>query len=253
MTRQAKKDLERHYLERVRGLVADFPSGRIEDREPPDFLLHAGERVIGIEVTELHQTPDGQPLPLQAREAVREQITARAKAIYDGGGHPPVDSKFHLKDLPFHRTEIEPLAIAIAELTRRNIPSDGTLCLSERYDWDNRDYFPEVVDYIRVARYDGLIQSYFSCDGHTWPGPMAADHIRSVIKAKEAHIDEYLRRSDEAWLIIAADSHRMATWFLGDAQVRAATFVTRFSRVFVLRNLEHEVLELTISAGELAG
>lgn len=244
MTRQAQKDLERRYLESVRTLLTDFPVGRIEDKECPDFLVHAANRVIGIEITELHQVPDGQPLPLQAREAVRQKIVDRAKTIYDGAGHPPVDCKLHLKDLPYRKSDIEPLATSIAELARRNIPPDGELCLVEEYDWMNAAYFPDVVDRIRVARYGVMTESFFSADGTAWIGPMPPDLVREAIDVKGAHIDEYLRRCDEAWLAIVADGFRMSTWFVDDAQVRASSFVTPFARVFVLRTFGRQLTEL---------
>ena len=102
-----------------------------------------------------------------------------------------------------------------------------------------------MVDYIRVARYGDMTRSFFSCDGSMWVGPMTADHIRQVIDHKDANVDDYLRHCGESWLIIAADGHRMATWFDDDAQVRAATFISRFARVFLLRNLGHQLIELT--------
>lgn len=250
MTRQAKKDIERLYLDRVRSLLADFPVGEIVEREPPDFLVQAAGRVVGIEITELHRDDDdGQPIPLQARQAVREQIVARAKAIYDADKrNPPVDSKLLIKDLPFSRTDVEPLAHAIADLTRRNIPPEGVLSESEEYDWINRAYYPEVVDRIRVARFEGLTESHFSVDGSAWAGPMGADQVRDVIQAKDASVNEYLRHCDEAWLVIVADNARLSSFFTDDAEVRAAVFATRFARVLVLRNFGPTLIELTTSS-----
>lgn len=49
---------------------------------------------------------------------------------------------------------------------------------------------------------------------------------------------------DEAWLVIVTDSRTMSTWFNGAEQVKAAAFTTRFARVFILRNLGRELIEL---------
>jgi len=182
---------------------------------------------------------------LQAREAVRQKIVERAKAIYDGAGYPPVDCKVHLKDLPYRKSEIEPLATAIAELTRRNIPPDGELYRAEDYDWVNAAYFPDVVDRIRVARYGVMTESFFGADGSAWIGPMPPELVREAIDDKDANVDKYLRRCSEAWLVIVADGFRMSTWFDDDSQVRAASFVTRFARVFVLRGFGQQLIELT--------
>ena len=81
MTRQAKEDLERLYLDRVRDLLTDFPPGAIDEREQPDFLVKTADRVIGIEITELHRANDSQPVPMQGREAIRDQIVQRVSLI----------------------------------------------------------------------------------------------------------------------------------------------------------------------------
>ncbi len=245
MTRQAKKDLERRYLDQVRDLLADFPRGAIEEHEQPDFSVNIADRVIGIELTELHRANDGQPVPMQGREAVRDQIVQRAKAMYEGEGMHPIDCCVHLKDLSYRRTDVEPLAAKIAALAKRNLPPEGMLAKREQYDWVNREYFPEEIDYIRVARFEGMTESFFGTAGSTWAEPLTQDTVRAVIDTKDCNIDEYLRRCDEAWLVIVTDSRTMSTWFNGADQVKAAAFTTRFARVFILRNFGSELIELT--------
>lgn len=245
MTRKAKKDLERQYLDRVRDLLADFPLGAIHEREKPDFLVNTADCVIGIEITELHRAYDSQPVPMQGREAIRDQIVQRAKALYDGEGVPLIDCCVHLKDLSYRRTDIEPLAAKIAALAKRNIPPEGTPAKREQYDWVNRVYFPEEVDYIRVARFDGLTESSFGTAGSTWAEPLTPDTVRAVIDTKDGNIDEYLRQCAEAWLVIVTDSRTMSTWFNSADQVKAAAFTTRFARVIILRNFGSELIELT--------
>ena len=245
MTRQAKKDLERRYLEQVRDLLTDFPQGAIHEREQPDFLVNTADRVIGIEITELHRANDSQPVPMQGREAIRGQIIQRAKALYDSKGVPPIDCCVHLQDLSYRRTDIEPLAAKIAALATRNIPPEGTLARREQYDWVNREYFPEEVDYIRVARFEGMTESFFGTAGSTWAEPLAPDTVRSVIDTKDCSIDEYMRRCDELWLVIVTDSRTLSTWFNSADQFKAAAFKTRFARVFILRNFGGELIELT--------
>lgn len=245
MTRQAKKDLERHYLDRVRNLLADFPLGIIHEREQPDFLVNTADRIIGIEITELHRANDSQPVPMQGREAIRDQIVQRAKALYVGEGLQLIDCCVHLKDLSYHRTDIEPLAAKIAALAKRNIPPEGTLAKREQYDWVNREYFPEEVDYIRVARFDGLTESFFGTSGSTWAEPLTPDTVRAVIDTKDGNIDEYLRQCAEVWLVIVTDSRTMSTWFNSADQVKADAFTTRFARVIILRHFGSELIELT--------
>ncbi|MCE4539644.1 hypothetical protein LXT12_20540 [Pelomonas sp. P7] len=244
MTRTAKKDLERHYLDRVKAMLPGFPGGTLLPHEEPDFLVDLGGRVLGIEITELHRDPDGQLLPLQAREARRDDVIDAAKALHDRAGHPPVDCQVHLKDVTMHRDRVQPLAAAIAEIVAANIPTDGELVRFVEPTWRTVAGFPAEVDYVRVARYDGLTESFFGGAGHTWLQPLALSDVQRALDAKEGNFDAYRRSCDEAWLVIAIDGHRMSTWFDDPDQVRAAVFKTRFARVLVLRNLNGTLLEL---------
>lgn len=244
MTRLAQKERERLYLDRMRGLLGDFPIGMVQDHEKPDFLVHDPRGVVGIEITELHHEPDGQPIPQQGREAVREQLAQRAKAIYDAAGHPAVDCSVHLKDISLRGSEIGPLAAAIAELAKRNMPSASEFFRWEENDGMHRAHFPDEIDYIRVARYPGLTESFFSAPGSTWVEQLGLSHIGSVLGAKEPSYAVYRKHCTAAWLVILVDGHRMSTWFDDAEQVRAATFRTRFERVFVLRNFNSELIEL---------
>ncbi|MCB2017290.1 MAG: hypothetical protein KDF54_07230 [Hydrogenophaga sp.] len=245
MTRRSKKDLERRYLDQVSVLVAGFPQGAIDEREQPDFLVNTADRVIGIEITELHRAHDNQPVPMQGREAVRNQIVQRAKALYECEGAPAIDCCVQLKDQSYRRTDIEPLAEKIASLAKRNIPPEGTITKCEQYDWVNREYFPEEVDYIRVAHFDGLTESFFCAAGSTWVESLTPETVRAAIETKDGNIDEYLRQCAEVWLVIVTDSPTMSTWVNCADQVKKTVFKTRFARVILLRNLVGKVIELT--------
>ena len=169
----------------------------------------------------------------------------RAKALYDGKGVPPIDCCVHLKDLSYRRTDIEPLAAKIASLAARNLPPEGTLARCEQYDWVNREYFPEEVDYIRVARFEGLTESFFGTAGSTWADPLTPDNVRAVIDTKDGNINAYMRQCDDARLVIVIDSRTMSTWFNSAEQFKVTAFTTRFARVFILRHLGREIIELT--------
>lgn len=248
MTRRSKKDLERRYLDQISDLVTGFPQGAIDECEQPDFLVNTTDRVIGIEITELHRAHDNQPVPMQGREAVRNQIVQRAKALDECEGAPPIDCCVQLKDLSYRRTDIEPLAVKIADLAKRNIPSEGTLTKCEQYEWVNREYFPEEVDYIRVAHFDGLKESYFCTAGSTWAETLTPETVRAALETKDGHIDEYLRQCAEVWLMLVTDSPTMSTWFNCADQVKKPVFKTRFARVILLRNFGGEVIELAAAS-----
>ena len=49
----AKKQIERRFLDIVRCGVNDFPPGAITDAERPDFLIQAADRTVGVEITRI--------------------------------------------------------------------------------------------------------------------------------------------------------------------------------------------------------
>jgi len=148
----SKKDVERAYLERFRSLIPDFPPGRIEATEEPDFLVHQPASILGLELTDLHRdTPSG-IRPQQADEAMRHRVVARAQTLYVASGNPPVRvSVFFNQHHQIQKLDVEQLARCIADLATRNLPAQGT-SREQGYDWVNRAYFPEAIHKIKVQR-----------------------------------------------------------------------------------------------------
>lgn len=239
----SKKITERHYFERVRSLLNDFPDGVVEACEEPDFLVR-GARVVGIEITELHRLPDGQPIPPQGRQADRERVVQRAKAIYDNKGLPVIDCLVQMKDVSLHARDFEPLAQAIATLAERNMPAMGEWKVGYP-TWTAERSFPDQVDRIRVARFEYMKENFFGTSGTTWVVPLSPEDVQRALIAKEKKHAAYLTKCDEAWLIIVIDATSLSTWFDGVQQLYGATFRTPFTRVLVLSNAgEGKVFEL---------
>jgi hypothetical protein len=72
-----KKLIEKLYVEEAMRASSIFPSGTFVPHENPDFLLHNGSDIYGIEVTELcRERP-------RTEAATQSKVTKRAKALYD--------------------------------------------------------------------------------------------------------------------------------------------------------------------------
>ena len=95
---EKKKEIEKHYLDRLRASMLDFPAGRIEPTEEPDFLVHGDNRVIGIELTELHKETPGGAKPQQALEAMRHRVVTKAQELYIAANLPPVNVSIFMND-----------------------------------------------------------------------------------------------------------------------------------------------------------
>lgn len=230
----SKKKVERYYLDRFSALLNNFPAGTVEESEEPDFLIN-GDRVVGIEFTELHRENCGEEVPGQAREAMRERVMARAGQLFDETGLPRVRCNAILTDEPIAKGSVEERAQLVAELAVRYLPSQPGGASIGRPSWENLDEFPDWISYISVMRLDGAGASSFHASGSTWVERLEAKHLEQPLVAKEKKLQAYRSRCDEAWLVIVVDAHRMSTWFSYDEELLPATVTSGFDRVFVLR------------------
>ena len=242
----SKKDVERAYLERFRSLIPDFPPGRIEATEEPDFLVHQPASILGLELTDLHRdTPSG-IRPQQADEAMRHRVVARAQTLYVASGNPPVRvSVFFNQHHQIQKLDVEQLARCIADLATRNLPAQGT-SREQGYDWVNRAYFPEAIHKIKVHRLPEITRTFFSAPGATWVATLAPTDLERALLTKESRYPIYRNRCSEAWLVINTDIGAMSTWFEFDSSTIAMPIRTRFDRVFVLRHFQNQVYELRV-------
>lgn len=240
----SKKDIETIYFERFRSAFVNFPSGRIEPTEEPDFLIHRQGSVLGVEITELHREPESGKRPMQADEAMRRRVVARAQEIYETSGQPPVNVSAFINDsIRIEKSEVEPLANALFSIVVRNLPGPNS-SREEQYDWTNRSYFPEVLHTVSVHRLDAITKSFFSCPGATWVGDLTPADVARALSSKESKYAAYRRQCEEAWLVINADLGSMSTWFEVDERSLLTPYQTNFDRLFVYLHFSAKVIEL---------
>jgi hypothetical protein len=242
-----KKDIEVHYLERLRAAMPDFPEGQIEPTEEPDFLIHGATSTIGIELTELHRDGPVGVKPQQALEAMRHRVVARAQELYVAKGLPPVKVSVFMRDShDIKKEHVQTLAEALCQLVERNLPAPNS-SKKEEYDWVNRSHFPEPILEVSVHRLDVITKTFFSVPGATWVSTLSNTDIQRALAPKEPKYPTYRLKCDQAWLVINADIGPMSTWFEFDASVPLLPLRTQFERVFVLRHFGSRLLELQVS------
>src|SRR4030081_672005 len=74
----AKKREERAKLELLRSVYPDFPSGKIEESEGPDFLVRGAVATVGIELVDYVSSS-----PERGQEERRDRILRAAQAAYE--------------------------------------------------------------------------------------------------------------------------------------------------------------------------
>lgn len=245
-----KKDIERAQLEIFRGLCSDFPEGEIASSEEPDFLIVAPTSVVGVELTELYwETPAGR-LPRQSQESLRFRICQHAQAKWHEAGLPPVHVGVHFSgNRELQKKDIEWLACAIVDIAQRNLPKrEGRS--EEKYDWVNREYFPEELDIVSVYRFDILTKAFFSAPDAAFVPDLQQKDVVRALASKEHKYARYRERASEAWLLINISGGLLSTMFDIPKETIGAAYRSPYERVFVLAHSSRQLWELTITSEE---
>jgi hypothetical protein len=245
-----KKDIERWRLERFKSFIPDFPSGRLEPTEEPDFLVRGDCHVVGIELTDLHRDTVPGQRPEQASEAMRNRVVARAKEIYTSRQHPPVLATFFLNDrIHIKKPDVEQLATELADLVLLNVPQPNSTA-EVPTDWDDMRQLPSILHQLSVLRLDAITKTFFSAPGATWVGTLSREDIERALSSKEPKYTAYRTRCDKVWLVINADMESMATWFEFELSVLEEPFLTQFDRVFLVQHFGGKAHELRVRTSD---
>ena len=151
MTDKQKKQKERRYLMRFKEVCSAFPDGEVRDCERPDFIISRTEGDLGIEITQLFQTPAPSKRPLQEQESLRKRIVDEAQSQYNLLGNRPIWVTIYFNhNYLLKKRDVKALGDKVAGIVQRNIPSLNGPAKDEVYDWVNRDYFPEQISRVSV-------------------------------------------------------------------------------------------------------
>lgn len=241
-----KKELERWRLDRFKTFISDFPAGEVEPTEEPDFLVRGPDRVVGLELTDLHRETTPGQIPEQASAAMRERVVRRAKEIYASRQLPPVIASF-LLDCRIHirKSDVENFANEFADLVAESIPEpNSTKKVPD--GWDDMQVLPSILHSLSVHRLDAITKTFFSSPGATWVASLRREDVERALARKEGKYRAYRTKCDEVWLVINADTESMATWFEFDLEVLDDLFTTRFDRVFLVQHFGGRAHELSL-------
>jgi len=244
MTKKQQDEVE--WVHRLKRLLPDFPQGEIVPNacEPPDVFVKGNDRTLGIEVSRLFRpSAPSECQELQARESNIRKIVDLAHEMHLKAGLPDARVFVVVNNQWIASNEVKPLARALADIVRRNLPADGARS-EEDYTWDNRSYFPEKIDKVMISR-------LFPCDT-TWHGQEAAwgggcdaVQVQGRIDAKSVRHDHVRKQCDESWLLLVTDSTSgLASHLQLTPDAQAHCYATPFERVFVTESFFTRLHEL---------
>jgi hypothetical protein len=247
MTKKQQDEVE--WVHRLKRLLPDFPEGEIipSECDPPDVLVKDRGRILGIEVSRLFRPPaPNECQTLQARESTIQKIVDLAHEVHLNAGLSDARVFAVFNNQRIASNEVQPLARALADIVRRNLPADGARS-EEDYTWDNRAYFPEKIDKVMISR-------LFPCDTTwhgreaAWGGSCDAVQVQARIDAKNARYDHMRRQCDASWLLLVTDSTTgLASHLQLTPEAQAHCYATPFARVFVTELFFTRVHELRLT------
>jgi hypothetical protein len=235
MKRAGKEELERIYIEAFANAYPAFPSGRMDKSENPDFLVHNGEDVLGIELTRIFRKSRHELSPMREQESLRERIADIAKSEYDERDLPPVHVSVFFDDQHILRkADVRRIAEKLVALVVRLMPEPGYSC-EEEYDWINREYFPEEVLHVIVRRREYMTASFWSTPLAAFLPQVGPEEIQAEIAKKEQKLDLYLRSCARAWLVLLSHGEGLSSIIAVSSEALSAKYLTRFERVFLFQ------------------
>ena len=234
-----KKERERWFFEKLRGLQPDLRRGEVEQGDRPDIRVVSSDgSTIGIEVTELLHSAQPNGDSLQAQESLSNRIVRRAQMLYEKLQREPVIASVHFDPAyNLHKADVPRLAKALEKLVGRNLPEVGEMA-EEQYNWLNREYFPEEIHSILLHRFEGQAENFWNAGGGTYVPALRPEELSSIVAKKSSRVGDYRKSCDKLWLLIVANGVTLASIWAIEREVVAKVNKGPFDRAFVLHDLK---------------
>jgi len=223
------KESELFYLERFKENFSNFPQGDICPDESPDFLVKSGNGIIGVELTDFYrQVSSETPLPLQAREKVRQRIISQAKSIYDESGFAPVwafayfDGNFQCR-----ASEIQSVAERLVQLAKCSL-----LEQENEKNWARDDIQINGIHSLSVKR-SIMAKSYWRAPLATFVPEVKPQQLQKILDKKSALSEDYRRKCKKVWLVIVMDRFRASSFSLIPEGFAEHAFSHKFDSAFL--------------------
>jgi len=226
-----RKRRERFFFEEFAskvGLKAEI----VEQREAPDLIVRASERLIGVELTEYFVSPDSHGRTPQAQESIGDQIAARARRLYEKSGAPPA----HVSICFWPNRDLSHLnrdgtAELLCEFVR-----GLNLATWQRVDWRPsfpRSTLPDEVSFVHVLGVPSFDMVHWGVARAGWVAPLKPELLQRRIDSKAQRIETYQTAVDEVWLLVVADSFRPSSLVRLGSDFDGSVIRSPFARTYI--------------------
>lgn len=216
-----------------------FPRGRLEDHEGPDFLLHAKDQVIGIEITQLYQSNGPGEFPPRQVESFHDKIIRQAENLYSIDGGPAVDVRAYFSPHCGGKRNVEFMAQTIAKWVadRSGELSQVVLCTIPDA--------PEGITSMSIANaFDTANPSWWAGSGGS-VHVLTAETVQAKVEQKSTKVDSYRRKVERVWLLLVVDLFPLSGSFSLPASASQWAFRSQFERILLYSAEDSQVFEFS--------
>lgn len=229
---------EFHFLEKFKELYQDFPNGKIDKSEQPDFIISNEKGKIGIELTEVFQDShlnNGQS-KFQQLSSDRHSFTTDLINIIEQYISFTFHIAIHFND--FNHLKKSKKHIVLKKAFKSCI--NQTLNLENKKSITINDFqvLPEEINSITIGRYDGLDSSYDEKPEGGCVSDLTDVHLNEILKKKHKKLKKY-QKCNQFWLLIKEGNYYAGSF----AEVKVENeFETDFDKIFLLRSNYNELI-----------
>jgi hypothetical protein len=244
MTRPRQKREELQLVELLRRALSGEPDGHADSANEPDVIVTTpAGRLVGIEVTELHQASvPGRP-PKRLQESERAAVLAHARRLAEASGMPVVDVAVHFNDsVAITKRDRERIANELVALVSVHVPIDDLPIEVDLFR--HRNHFLPWIRLVRVFRASFLTKHHWAAPDSGWVQMEFSAELQNAIDEKNARFACYRKNCDECWLLIAASGGRPSGLFEASDATRNHLYRSPFARTFFLEAFVGTVIEL---------
>ncbi len=224
----------------------DFPEGKIDHRDTPDFRVCTDSGILGIEHTELFHEPRKDGTVLQARETHIWRTVEQARKIYQSRSNVPVNVRLRFSNLEIGKNDVSRLSDRLVTIVERNVPiEDWNKTIKQT--WGKDSLLPREFATLAIHRFDGIEEMIWMPALGGFQPEIPIEMVQERIRAKEKKLDAYLECCDALWLLIVAEGFMPSSWFdfVGDAIEH--TYSSGFNRTFVFDFQNQQAIRLKTS------
>jgi len=252
-----KKAEEEFHLKIFQQCYPEFPTGKINLSETPDFLVKTSQHIIGIENTMLFKQEVEKEFSLQSIESTHRKILKHACEIYKESGLPAVKVQILFSNF----RETCKSGVGKTGFTReevKQISQKLSQCVIEYSRLHQKTHFSKSTRlYSDRSPIEGITSIFINLSinkgihtlrDHIWL-PIQSEsvktdcinEIQNSINKKNKKYQNYLKKSDECWLLLVANRNNPSQSFRIGKKAKQHTYDSLFERTFFLE-IEHQDL-----------